>query len=332
MRKFLILASLLVFLGTETAPLARAAEDPVQRAIAWLHTQQLADGSFGGDSVTADVVYVLALAGEDPGSPAWTPGRTSALTALEKAVPTYMSQGAGQAGKVARAVAAAGRDPRNFAGIDIISVIKQAYDPATGRYHPTQLFHHTLAVEALWRAGQPVPAAAINALLVAQLPNGGWYWAFPNPAYPLPQPDVDSTGRVLQLLAGMMDVQALEAYARTAKYLFAWEEASGWSTADPNFPGPPNVNSTALAIAGLRAAGYDPQSACFQRGGLGAVGILLTYQEQSGRFVYRVGQPGSQGSQLMATADALVGLLQPLTQPPAVTPVCRPVYLPLVLR
>ena len=79
MRRILILILVLSTLLTATAPAARA-DDPVQRAIAWLHTQQLADGSFGGDSVTADVVYVLALAGENPGGPAWTPGSKSALT------------------------------------------------------------------------------------------------------------------------------------------------------------------------------------------------------------------------------------------------------------
>jgi hypothetical protein len=327
MHRILVLILVLSML-LAAAPAARA-DDPVQRAIVWLHTQQLADGSFGDSGTTADVVYALALAGEDPGGPAWTKGGKSALTALGKAVPTYVSQGAGQAGKVARAVAAAGRDPRNFAGMDVISVIKQAYDPATGRYHPTQLFHNTLAVEALFRAGEPVPATAVDALLASQLPNGGWSWAFPVPARPLPPPDVDTTGRVLQLLAGMMGVQAPEAYTRAAKYLFAYEIAGGWGAT--NRPGPPNANSTALAIAGLRAAGYDPQAACFRRDGLGAVSALLAYQEQSGAFVY-IRQLGQEESRLMATVDALVGLLQPMAQPPAATPACRPVYLALILR
>ena len=192
---------------------------PCSDAIAWLHTQQLADGSFGSDlgsaSVTADVVYVLALAGEDPGGPAWTKGGKSALDALAALTPDLsLSEERGQAGKVARAVAAAGRDPRNFAGMDVIKVIEQAYNPTTGRYHPTQLFHHTLAVEALLRAGEPVPNAAVNALLAAQLPNGGWFWAFIEPSQIDPskdQSDVDATGRVLQLLAGQLDLQCLTA-------------------------------------------------------------------------------------------------------------------------
>jgi len=327
MRKFLILASLLVFLTTGTAPLAQAADDPVQRAIAWLHTQQLADGSFGDSGATADVVYVLALAGEDPSGPAWTQGGKSALTALGKAVPAYVSQGAGQAGKVARAVTAAGRDPRNFAGMDVIGVIEQAYNPTTGRYHPTQLFHHTLAVEALRRASEPVPVAAVNALLAAQLPSGGWSWAFPDPAQPLPQPDADSTGRVLQTLAGPLGLQCLTAtYGRAAAYLAGGQLASGgWGVQAGQAP--ENANSTGLVIAGLRASGRNPDAAPFRTGNATATATLLSYQGQNGAFVY-IKEAGKEESRLMATADALVALLQPLAQP--VT--CRSLYLPLVLR
>jgi hypothetical protein len=53
----------------------------------------------------------------------------------------------------------------------------------------------------------------------------------------------------------------------------------------------------------------------------------LSYQEPSGAFVY-IKQAGQEESRIMATADALVALLQPL----APTPVCRSTYLPLILR
>jgi hypothetical protein len=339
MRRILVLIIALSTLLTATAPTARA-DDPVQRAIAWLHTQQLADGSFSGvglEGVTADVVYELALAGEEPGGPAWTKGGTSALAALAALTPGYIARNggegglgvAGPAGKVARAVAAAGGKPRDFAGMDVISVIEKVYDPATGRYNATQLSHHTLAIEALLRAGEPIPTAAVDAMFTAQLPDGGWSWAFPDPTLPLPQPDVDSTGRVLQLLTGIPGVKTPEAYTRAARYLYASEVAGGWRPTKQS--GTPNANSTALAIAGLRAAGYDPEATCFRRDGLGAVSTLLTYQEQSGAFVY-IRQPGSEGNRLLATVDAMIGLLQPLAQPPAATSVCHPIYLPLVLR
>ena len=210
------------------------------------------------------------------------------------------------------------------------SVIEQAYNPATGRYHPSLLFRHTLAVEALRRAGEPVPTAAVNALLAAQLPNGGWFWAFIEPGQIDPskdQSDVDATGRVLQLLAGQLDLQCLTAtYGRAAAYLAGGQLASGgWGVRAGQAP--ENANSTGLVVAGLRAAGRDPDAAPFRTSAPTATATLLSYQEPSGAFVY-IKEAGKEESRLMATADALVALLQPLT--PAAT--CRSTYLPLILR
>jgi len=328
MRKFLILASLLVFLTTGTAPLAQAADDPVQRAIAWLHTQQLPDGSFGGASATADVVYVLALAGEDPAGPTWTsPGGQSALNALAVLAPGYAFSDAGRAGRVARAVALAGGNPRAFGGVDLIDIIQKDYVPETGRYYSDArsnlLYNHTLAVEGLKRSGVPVPAAALDALLRAQLPDGGWFWSFDGE-----KSDVDTTGRVLQVLAGQMGVRCVSGYSRAANYLAAAQLATGgWGVYPPPDSTLANANSTGLAVAGLKAAAFDPDAPPFQKSGLGAQASLLAFQEASGAFVY-IRQPGLEEVRLMATADALNALLQPLAQP--VT--CRSLYLPLVLR
>jgi hypothetical protein len=82
-----------------------------------------------------------------------------------------------------------------------------------------------------------------------------------------------------------------------------------------------------LAIAGLNATGFDPQAARFQKNGQGALDTLLTFQEASGAFAY-IQQTGKQESRLMATVDALNALAQPtVTQP-----ICRSLYLPLVIR
>jgi len=323
---------LAVWLLTGSAPSARAA-DPIAQAVAWLHTQQCSDGSFGfrrsdggcvpSASVTADVIYVLALVGEDPAGAAWTVGGQSALDALAKLAPSYVYADAGQAGKVARAVALAGGNPRSFGGLNLVGIIQAAYDPATGRYHPSLLYRHSLAIEGLLRTGEPVPSAAINALLHAQLSNGSWFWSFDGA-----QGDVDTTGRVMQLLAGQVHLGCLSGYERSADYLAAAQTAiGGWGVYPPPNTNPPNANSTGLAIAGLYATGVDPQAARFQKNGRGALEALLTFQEASGAFVY-VQQAGKEESRLMATVDALNALAQPkVTQP-----VCRPLYLPLVIR
>ncbi len=219
--------------------------DPIQRAIAWLHTQQLPDGSFGfrnpdgsaipNASITADVVYVLALAGEDPSGAAWTPPQSgrSALDALAALAPTYVYDDAGQAGKVLRAVALAHGDPRSFGGLDLVGIIQAAYDPGTGRYHPALLYRHTLAMEGLLRAGQPVPAAAFDALFRAQLPDGGWFWSFD-----AARSDVDSTGRVLQLLAGWAGAQCNAGCSHAVQYLADARTAAGGGGASTRRPIP----------------------------------------------------------------------------------------------
>ncbi|MEJ5199758.1 MAG: hypothetical protein WHX53_12615, partial [Anaerolineae bacterium] len=114
MRRFIsILCVAALLLAVSGSSAAAAGDDPVARAVAWLHTQQRPDGAFGqptaSASLTADVVYVLALVGEDPAGPAWTPaGGRSALAALAALATDYAASDAGQAGKVARAVALAG--------------------------------------------------------------------------------------------------------------------------------------------------------------------------------------------------------------------------------
>ena len=62
------------------------------------------------------------------------------------------------------------------------------------------------------------------------------------------------------------------------------------------------------------------------------VSTLLTYQEQSGAFVYilTVGQRRKSAAWRRWTRS--IGLLQPLAQPPDQSSVCHPIYLPLVLR
>jgi hypothetical protein len=281
------------------------------RAIDWLHTQQLPDGGFGqrlpggayrsSAGATADVVYVLALLGEDTAGPRWTVGGRSALDALAKLAPTYVNTDAGQAGKVASAVALSGHDPRSFAGINLIRIIQSSYDPKTGRYHPLYEFRHTLAVEGLLRSGVQVPAAALDALFRSQLPDGGWFWSFDGK-----KSDVDTTGQVLQVLAGTARRQNPVAYARAADLLARSQLADGgWDVGTQ--VGPANANSTALAVGGLWAAGLDPQAARFQKKGRGPIDVLLGFQERSGAFAY-IRQPGQEEVRLLATTDALRAL------------------------
>ena len=75
------------------------------------------------------------------------------------------------AGKLALAVVAAGKDPLDFGGHNLVALIVQSYDAQSGRYG-AQTTDHIFALLALAATGQPIPPEAIAALNAAQLPDG----------------------------------------------------------------------------------------------------------------------------------------------------------------
>lgn len=326
----LLVAMLVAAVLLPTASAADPVETAVEKAIAWLHTQQLADGGFGGPNkqpsaaITSDVVYALALAGEDVDGPDWTKGGVSALDALGKMAPGYIGGDAGQAGKVARAAAQGGANPRTFGGMDVLAVIEQAYDAATGRFHPSFLFRHTLAMEGLRLSGEVIPANAYEALRAAQLATGGWAWVFPSAGATLTA-DADTTGRVLQTLSPVTQGRCDANVVRGTGYL-ARTQRSDAAWADLPTKTVSNSNSTALALGGLRAVGRNPEAAPYVKGGRNAQQALLSYQEPSGAFTY-IAEPGKEEYRITATADALIALLQPQ----GLAGACPSVYLPIFL-
>ncbi len=313
---------------TATARQVRAAA-----ALAWLHTQQQEDGSFGTAwGVTADAVYVIGryvqaygVPEEAPDSPRWTRNGRSALDALAAQTPAIVASGdGGQIAKVLRAVVAAGKDPRQFAGYDLVAALQAAYDPDTGRYHPTNNFRHALAVEALALAGEPVPDAAIRALFTEQRSNGGWGWPYGGTAV-----DVDTTGLALEALdlAGVPDddprIRAAVAYLQTTQ-----DAGGGWAF-HPDYP--PNCNSTAYALRGLIASGEDPTRPPYTARNpdgtwRNAPAALLSFQDADGGFRWTA---RAAGTRVLSTSDALIALSIPW---PGDHPLSRSLYLAHVVR
>lgn len=323
----MLIACVIAALSLPSASAADPVQVAVQKAVQWLHTQQLPDGSFGGPNkvpsaaITSDVVYALALAGEKVSGEEWSKGGVSALNALAKMAPGYVGADAGQAGKVARAAAAACANPRAFGGVDAIGVIEKAYDPATGKYHPSFLFRQTLAMEGLQVAGRPVPEKAYEALRTAQQADGSWFWAFGGTT-----DDVDTTGRVLRVLSIQSQGQNNTVFDRAANYLAQAQGANAaWAVDAPPSSSAVNTNSTALAVGGLRAIGRDLEASPYVKGGRSALQALLSFQEPSGAFVY-IAESGKEELRITATTDALMGLLQPKESAGR----CPTVYLPVL--
>lgn len=280
----------------------------VEAALGWLRAQQDAQGRVGGLGASCEAAWVVAIAGENPSGPVWQQQGGSLLAACAADAPTYLARrDAGRLAKVLRAAVAAGADPRAFAGIDLIAALEAKFDPQTGLYDPTFLYRQTLVILALHEAGRPLSPATRQALLAQQQPDGGWAWAVdpdPGNGFELAA-DIDATARTLQALRALALPAGHPAYQAGAAFITARQNPDrGWGLAG----GATNANSTALAIDGLLAAGHDPESPPLASATGDPVQTLLSLQEASGAFRYRLDAPESR---LLAFFDAVPTLVQP---------------------
>jgi prenyltransferase beta subunit len=292
------------------------------RALEWLKTQQQTNGGFGGGPVDADALFAIARSGQNPDGAYWTEYGHSGLEALESSAPGYVSGSnpAGRLAKVTRAVQAARdvgvgwADPSNFAGLNLLDDLLATYDPVTGRYHPTKLYSHDLAVLALTEVGESIPVNAVTAIENDQKSNGGWGWA-----WGASTPDVDATGVTMQALTAAGGPSSPDVFADAADFLQELQFADG-GFPDLAIREEANCNSTGLAIQGLLAIGRyrdEPLLLSTGKGGLfSSWDALLAFQEQGGSFTFASSSPESR---LLATLDAI----------PALVSVYYPAYQPL---
>jgi len=276
-------------------------------ALAWMRAEQQADGSFPGfgPGDTADAVIALVAAGEDLAD--FAKGGSTPVSYLEAQAAGYATN-PGAAAKLAMAAIAAGADPASFGGLDLFAVIGKGYDPATGQYGP-DVYGHALALLAIKAAGATPPDAAVARLLAAQLPDGGWSFDGTEAT----GSDTNTTGLALQALAGRAG-PVNQARANALTYLesqqnddggFPYSQASSFGTDS-------DVNSTAAAALGIRAAGGSPGDPRWQKNGNGPVELIESLQNDSGAFRYQQAQADDNALATYQAVPALAGATLPV--------------------
>lgn len=280
---------------------ALAAPQPpstVGAALSWLRAQQLPDGGYAGFSATsdpgatADAAVAFAAAGVDPDLVARD---GTSIDQFLTSVAAQYGNTTGGAAKLTLAAVAGGLDPRAIGGVDLVAQMQRVYDAATGLYDQ-QLFVHAYAILALTAADQPVPPAALRALVTRQASNGGW--GFTGSTDPS-QADSNTTAVAIEALIAAGD-RSNAAVDAGLGYLRAAQTADGSFVYQVGAESPPvgDANSTALAVQALIADGQDPNSDTWGR----AVDALIRFQNPSGAFRYRDDTPGNN---FLATAQAL---------------------------
>lgn len=274
----------------------------VTRAADWLEAQQRPSGGFGADTgreagaeMTSWAMLGLAAAGRNPHDV--TKGGRSPVDFLRSHVSEVKD--AGDIARTILALEAAGVDPRDFAGEDLVARLYSlrresgSYQgwPATSAY----------AVLAL-RAADADDAArkTVEWLRKVQGNDGGWG------NEPGQEGTAEITGAVLQVLS-----PGSEAGDRAIAFLRKEKRPNGGFA--PGRTLTANAQATSWAAQGLLAVGKDPA-------GFGSGKSSFTYmRELQAEDGYFLKAPGEDVTRVWVTADVLISLSGhhlPIAAPP----------------
>lgn len=272
----------------------------VERALAWLRTQQLPNGSFPGFGVGASVDAVLAIDAANADASTWRAGSgPSVLDYLATQAAVYATSAAAT-GKLILAVVGAGQDPVSFGGHDLLQTLATFHN-GSGQFG-TSNWDQAYAVLALRAARAPLPAGSRAQLLSTQTSTGGWGFMPADPA------DVDSTGLVLQALVAAGEPASSSAVAQAVTFLASQQNPDAGFAYQAPFPS--NASSTALAALGLIAVENNPLGATWTISATTPLDFLTDQQSPLGGFA---GYSGP--NDLFATVSTIPALMgKPLPQ------------------
>jgi hypothetical protein len=256
----------MVSFAEEATPAALSestAMSPVAAASVWLREQQDASGGFLGFSgepdpgTTTDAVMALYAAQER--DPAAAAALEAAVTYLEENGADYVT-GPGQAAKLALAAVTGGRDPRDFAGLDLVAAmtapLATPVPEGVAGIYGDDLYDHALVLIALAASGETIPEVALEPLRASQGEEGGW--AFDGSTGP-GAADSNTTALVIQALVanGHGEDPMVDRALDFQSTLLVPDGGFAYGPADPLVA---DANSTALVLQAVIAAGEDPAS------------------------------------------------------------------------
>jgi hypothetical protein len=281
----------------------------VKKGLRWLQTQQETNGSIpnsvsGDYNGTNQAVLAITAAGENP--LAWNSnGGNDPIDFLKSQVVTQTDTitETGTTARTLLSAVAAGENPENFGGVNLVDTLQSYYDASTGQYGlagdvPVQ----ALSMIAIRAAGQTVPVAATNLLKSWQDAGGGWGYAYPCTGYC--SPDVDNTALVIQALIAAGESVSSTSIVNALAFLKTQQGDDGgfqsWGTS--------NANSTAWGIQALIAALENPQGADWSQDSKTPWYYLMQLQDDIGSFQYSSPPPDWSADLVLTTVQAVPAL------------------------
>ncbi len=267
-----------------------------QASVYWLvQTYQNDDGGYASLSTganeapssiagTLDAVLAIAAAGYNPAAVFAGQEETPMgyLQANSADLLAFASANGGQAGKTILALTASAADPRDFQGLDFVTVLNDQLEP-TGAYSVGDPFKQALAMLGAAAVGEAVPVEAENWLVSQQAATGAWDDGFGT------SDNADATAMAIMALVAAGQTPADPALLKAVEFLAGAQQPGGWGYGPGLGAG---ANSTALVVQALSALGEDwySDASPWMKDGLTPLEALLAYQSESGAFQSDFGQ------------------------------------------
>jgi hypothetical protein len=313
-----LLAGLLVFtcltLSIKVIAARANPESPqaqvISRGLAYLQSQQQADGGMVGFSgvsdadTTARSVMAFISTGQRVNEIVASSGNTMLDYLSAQAITfTHDITGnlfPGRAGLLLTAISMAGENPTQFGGMDVIAELEASFHPETGVYSTTaqQDFSsgqasdtsQAWALLGLSLAGEITPDEASQYLVDVQAEDGSWGFG---------DPDTTALAVTALLANGKMNGEE-QAVQNALQYFRVTQLPSGgwrpsWDT------DPLNADSTGWILQALISAGEDPSGEGWMAEQGSPVQSLMDLQKPDGSI-------GGTYANTYSTAEALIGL------------------------
>ncbi|WP_456370158.1 DUF4430 domain-containing protein [Geoglobus sp.] len=303
-------------------------DEPVVKALSWLRSIQNDDGGFANPGEESDVsktswaIMAIASAGYDPHD--WKKNGRSPVDYLKANLNSSLDKmGTADIARTILAVVAANENPRNFSGVDLVSLLKDRMkdNGQIGDYIYTTIW----GVLALNAAGENASRSA-DWLISQQNDDGGFAWAVGEKS------DYDDTAAAVQALIASGVSRDSEVIQKALEYLKTGQNDDGGFRYFGNSSS--NAASDAWIIQALVAAGENPME--WRKNNTSVVEHLLSLQTEEGYFRYTAYSTSNPGYMTVCAIMALLGKPHPIRPEfsgaelpvPSPTPVATPTATP----
>jgi len=257
-------------------------------AFDYLFEMQGPDGGWGNVGQTLDVMLALNAAG-------WQPNTVSSegitpMDFISENLISYIEAGPDAIGKSIIGITAAGMDPQNYNGIDLVSSLMETYDETTQAFgSPENTWHQAFGILGLYPSAMKIPQGPVETLLGMQKEDGGWEYSTGMGTSP------DSTSLAVQALIASGYSGEDQEILNALEFLHKTQsDDGGWG----------NSSTTSFAIMALNALG-ETSDFWVSDSGKNPVSNLFFYQKVNGAFVYSWEFPDDS---IMSTASSLLAI------------------------